>query len=86
MYAIRSYYDLYDALNSINNQTNKQFSVYVGDDNSPEILYDIVRLFEDKIDISYIRFSNNLGGKSLVEHRITSYNVCYTKLLRPSRA
>ena len=52
---IPAYKDLFleDTLTSIANQTCKNFTLYVGDDNSPHDLYKIVRMFEQKIDIVY---------------------------------
>lgn len=54
------------ALDSIANQTCKNFTLYIGDDCSPYDLYDIVEKYKDKIDIVYKRFETNLGGKDLV--------------------
>ncbi len=59
-------YFLSEALESIANQTNKQFTVYIGDDCSPEYLYHIVKKYETKIRIVYKRFDENLGGRDLV--------------------
>lgn len=65
---IPAYKDTYfdEALNSISKQTNKDFTVYIGDDASPYDLYTIVKKFEPEINIVYIRFENNLGGNDLV--------------------
>jgi len=54
------------ALSSIALQTNKNFSVYIGDDNSPYDVKTVVDRYVDKINIVYKRFSDNLGGKNLV--------------------
>jgi len=54
------------ALLSIANQTNKEFTLYIGDDCSPDNLYDIVKKYEDRIHITYRHFDDNLGGKDLV--------------------
>jgi len=56
----------FETLCSISNQTCKNFTLYIGDDASPDNLYDIVRQFESKITIVFKRFENNLGGKDLV--------------------
>ncbi len=55
-------------LESISKQTNKSFRLYIGDDNSPNNLYDLVRPFEQSLNIYYKKFENNLGGYSIVNH------------------
>lgn len=55
-----------EALDSLVAQTVKDFSVYIGDDYSPNNLRSIVALYEDKLDIHYTRFPNNIGAKNLV--------------------
>lgn len=52
---------------SINNQTNKNFKVYIGDDASPHELKHIADKFKDSIDIVYHKFEENLGGTSLTK-------------------
>ena len=42
------------------------------------LLLNPARLMIDK----YVGFIENMANKTFVENRITSYNVCYTKLLR----
>lgn len=59
---------LRDTLESIANQTDKRFTLYIGDDCSPNDLETIIDKFRDRIDIVYHRFEENLGGKDLVEH------------------
>lgn len=54
------------ALNSIAAQTCQDFTLYVGDDCSPEPIGNIVEQYRDKIDLVYQRFDSNLGGKDLV--------------------
>lgn len=54
------------ALDSIAAQTCKDFTLYIGDDCSPEPIGDIVEQYRDKIELVYLRFDNNLGGKDLV--------------------
>ena len=63
------------ALDSISAQTCKDFTLYVGDDCSPEPIgnivepepiSDIVEQYRDKIELVYQRFDSNLGGKDLV--------------------
>lgn len=57
---------LCQALNSIANQTDKRFNLYIGDDCSPYDLKSIVDKFKDKTPLTYHRFDTNLGGKDLV--------------------
>jgi glycosyltransferase involved in cell wall biosynthesis len=54
------------ALDSIAVQTCKDFTLYVGDDCSPEPIGNIVEQYKDKIKLVYQRFDTNLGGKDLV--------------------
>ena len=54
------------ALDSIAAQTCKDFTLYIGDDCSPNNLGEIVDRYRDKINLVYKRFDNNLGGKDLV--------------------
>ncbi len=55
-------------LSSLKNQTNKQFKVYVGDDNSPESPLSLIENNKDTLDLVYKKFESNLGGISLVKH------------------
>ena len=57
-----------DTLKSLAAQTCKDFTVYVGDDCSPNDFKGLVDKYEDKMDIIYHRFTENLGGKDLVGH------------------
>ena len=54
------------ALDSIAAQTCKDFTLYIGDDCSPEPIGDIVEPYKDQIELVYQRFDSNLGGKDLV--------------------
>jgi GT2 family glycosyltransferase len=54
-------------LESLVNQTDKRFKVYIGDDASPEDPSILIEKFQGKIDIKYNRFKENLGGKSLTK-------------------
>lgn len=60
------YFD--QALSSIANQTNKDFTLYIGDDSSPYDLKTIVDLYQDRIHIIYKHFDENIGQKDLVSH------------------
>ena len=53
-------------LDSIAAQTCKEFTLYVGDDCSPEPIGRIVEAYRDRIDLVYQRFGSNLGGLDLV--------------------
>lgn len=55
-----------ETLESIARQTDNRFTVYVGDDHSPENLHPIIEAYKDKIDIVYHRFDKNMGGTDLV--------------------
>ena len=54
------------ALDSIAAQTCQDFTLYIGDDCSPNNLEEIVDKYRDKINLVYKRFNTNLGGKDLV--------------------
>lgn len=54
-------------LQSLSNQTDKRFKVYVGDDNSPENPTLLLEKYEGKFNFLYHRFETNLGGISLVQ-------------------
>lgn len=51
-------------LESLANQTNKNFSLYIGNDNSPEDPQNLIDKYSDIIT-SYIKFDTNLGGEFL---------------------
>jgi glycosyltransferase involved in cell wall biosynthesis len=53
-------------LHSLATQTDKRFTVYIGDDASPENPQGLLDAFTGKFDFAYHRFDENLGGKSLV--------------------
>ena len=53
-------------LDSIAAQTCKDFTLYVGDDCSPEPISRIIEEYRDKIEMVYRRFDSNLGGTDLV--------------------
>ena len=54
------------ALDSIAAQTCQDFTLYIGDDCSPNNIGEIVERYRDKINLVYKRFDTNLGGKDLV--------------------
>lgn len=55
-------------LESLKNQTSKKFHVYIGDDNSPENLYEIIEKFSNYFPVTYKKFEDNLGKEDLVSH------------------
>ena len=57
-----------ECIRSISNQTNKNFTVYIGDDNSPHNLKKEVLTYSGLINIKYKRFKENLGKQNLVKH------------------
>lgn len=56
-----------EALQSLANQTDKRFKVYIGDDASPENPSEIIAKYKDQLDFVYHRFKTNLGETSLVQ-------------------
>ena len=54
------------ALDSIAAQTCQDFTLYIGDDCSPNNIGEIVERYREKINLVYKRFDTNLGGKDLV--------------------
>lgn len=55
-------------LDSITKQNNRDFTVYIGDDASPDNLESIVAEYKDKLDIVYLRYDQNAGRKDLTFH------------------
>ncbi len=56
-----------DTLQSLADQTDKRFKVYVGDDASPENPANLLEKYKGKFDFVYHRFETNLGGISLTQ-------------------
>lgn len=54
-------------LESLANQTNKRFNVYIGNDASPENPKNLLEKYQGKFDFEYHRFEENLGATSLVK-------------------
>lgn len=54
-------------LQSLANQTDKRFKVYIGDDASPEEPLALLEKYINKFDFEYHRFNSNLGSISLVK-------------------
>jgi len=59
---------LRETLQSIANQSDQRFTLYIGDDHSPFDLKSIVDEFIGAIDLIYHRFGYNLGSEDLVGH------------------
>lgn len=53
-------------LDSLACQSDPRFTVYIGDDCSPEDLRSIADEFKDRLDLHYFRFRENVGGRDLV--------------------
>lgn len=51
-----------ETLESLANQSDKNFKVFIGDDASPENPAKLLNEFSAQIDFTYQRFENNLGG------------------------
>lgn len=56
-----------ETLESLANQTDKRFKVYIGDDASPEKPLDLLHKYKGQFDFIYHRFETNLGGNSLTK-------------------
>lgn len=60
--------DYFEAtLQSLAEQTNKQFKVYIGDDASPQDPVALLNTFVDRINFVYKKFDVNMGQASLVQ-------------------
>lgn len=65
--AYKSFY-LEQTLQSFAKQTNKKFTLYIGNDNSIDDIESIVLEFASVLNIQYHKFNENLGGTSLTKH------------------
>lgn len=54
-------------LQSLANQTDNRFEVYIGDDASPENPSSLLEQYKESINFKYKRFNNNIGSISLVK-------------------
>lgn len=54
-------------LESLSSQTCLDFTVYIGDDHSPNAIEPILSRYKDKLNIVYHRFDKNLGSISLTK-------------------
>lgn len=55
-----------ETLDSLAAQTDQRFTVYIGNDASPENPDDLLEEFEGKFNFVYKKFERNLGGTSLI--------------------
>ncbi|RXG24897.1 glycosyltransferase family 2 protein [Leeuwenhoekiella aequorea] len=55
-------------LDSLSNQTNKEFNVYIGNDSSPSDPTSIITKYQNKLNITYKYFPLNVGQYALTEH------------------
>ncbi|MES2863874.1 MAG: glycosyltransferase family A protein [Bacteroidota bacterium] len=60
-----TFFDL--TLQSLANQTDKRFKLYIGNDASPENPAEVLSKYENDFDFEYHIFQENLGGKSLTQ-------------------
>ncbi|MFV0178223.1 glycosyltransferase family 2 protein [Empedobacter falsenii] len=57
-----------ETLQSLANQTDKKFNLYIGNDSSPEDPLNLIDLYRQKVNLIYIKFEENYGGQGkLVE-------------------
>lgn len=56
-----------DTLQSLEDQTNKNFNLYIGDDASPQDPLPVINSFKDLPNFTYKRFETNLGNFSLTQ-------------------
>ncbi|MVN22044.1 glycosyltransferase [Mucilaginibacter arboris] len=57
-----------ETIESIANQTCKDFTLYIGNDNSPDDLHSIIKKYENRISIVYKAFDENIGNRNLIAH------------------
>lgn len=56
-----------ETIESLSNQTDKRFTVYIGDDASPEDPTILLNKYQGKFDFEYHRFDSNLGEIALTK-------------------
>ncbi len=56
-----------ETLQSLSNQTDKRFKVYIGNDNSNDDPIPIIEKYKQHLDLKYKKFDDNLGSISLVQ-------------------
>lgn len=55
-----------ETLYALLKQTDKRFNVYIGDDASLHSAEGLVAKYQDELNLTYMRFKDNLGGTDLV--------------------
>ena len=65
-----------ECLDSLANQINKNFTIYIGDDASPEDPSKLLNRYNEQLKIEYKRFKENLGGESLTGQWDRCINLC----------
>ena len=55
-----------DTLQALLKQSDKRFNVYIGDDASLHSPKDLIEKYQDELNITYMRFEDNLGRTDLV--------------------
>ena len=58
---------LQETLDSIAKQNNHEFTVYIGDDASPDSPEKLLEKYQGKFNFTYKKFNDNLGSISLVK-------------------
>lgn len=56
-----------ECLKSLALQTNKNFNLYIGNDNSPKGPESIINKYKEDLNINYKKFEENIGNISLVQ-------------------
>ncbi|SFI24519.1 glycosyltransferase family 2 protein [Halpernia frigidisoli] len=64
-----------DTLSALDQQTNKDFNVYIGDDKSENNPKELIKKYADCFDLQYKRFNNNLGATDLEGQWIRCINL-----------
>ncbi|MFC7346658.1 glycosyltransferase family 2 protein [Chryseobacterium zhengzhouense] len=64
-----------ETLQSLVNQTNKNFNVYIGNDKSPHDPSEIISKYKDLLNMTYQSFDSNLGAKDLEGQWIRCINL-----------
>jgi glycosyltransferase involved in cell wall biosynthesis len=63
-------------LKSLAAQTNKNFNVYVGNDNSPDNPLVIINKYQHLLNLTYISFPQNIGRRDLVKQWERCIDLC----------
>ena len=66
---------LYKTLDSLEQQTNKDFFVYIGNDDGDVEIECVIAQFLGRLNMMYTRFTKNLGGTSLVKQWLRCFQL-----------